>query len=179
MSQPFSLKKNPHQNLTVGFTTRLGGVSDNQFSSLNLGLHTEDSKENIIKNRLFLSEKINIKPEKMVFMNQTHSDNISIINKLKNDNGFYSLDTAVYNTDAIISKLSNTALCVMTADCVPVLIFEKSKNIIAAVHSGWKGCVENIVLKTIKKIINNFSIKDISQFFVFIGPAICGNYFQS
>ena len=177
--QSYFLFRHNYKGLTVGFTTRAGGIStEDGYKSLNLGLHTADSNELVLKNRFIFSEKLCEIPDNIIFMDQTHSDNIIFLKKKKEDNGFFKIDNALKNTDAVITKLKDTVLCAMTADCVPVLIYEKNSNIIAAVHSGWKGCVRNITLKTIFKICEIGKLKDLSGFTVFIGPCICGNCYE-
>ena len=98
------------------------------------------------------------------YLNQIHSDNIYIYDieneDIKNKEG-----------DAIITKEINTAVGVFTADCVPIIIVDVKNNIIASVHSGWRGTFNSIVLKTIEKMLKEFNI-DINETKVFIGPHI-------
>lgn len=91
------------------------------------------------------------------YLKQTHSDHI------------YMYDGIVHQGDAIFTDKPNVAIGIFTADCVPVLIYSKTKSIIAAVHSGWKGTFFEIVYKTIKKIVDVYSV-DINDIKVYIGP---------
>lgn len=91
------------------------------------------------------------------YLKQTHSDNIHLY------------DDIVHEGDAIITDKQNIAIGVFTADCVPILIYCKSKPVIAAVHSGWRGTLLEIVYKTIKKIIDIYSV-DVKDIKVYIGP---------
>ncbi|MBP7652495.1 peptidoglycan editing factor PgeF [Candidatus Dependentiae bacterium] len=167
--------------ITAGFTTRYGGVSKEPFNFLNLGIHTGDDINNVIQNRKILSEKLNVNPEKIVFMNQTHSTNIEYIspeNINRSDFGFYDIDSAFKNTDAVITNYKNIMLCAMTADCCPVLIFDSYNNSIAAIHSGWKGTIGKITEKTIYKMKTIFPSLKIDALKIFIGPCICGNCYE-
>ncbi|MCF0148381.1 MAG: peptidoglycan editing factor PgeF [Clostridium sp.] len=98
------------------------------------------------------------------YLNQIHSDNVFVYNKL---NG----DIKSKEGDALITKEENTAIGVFTADCVPIIIADVKNNIIASIHSGWKGTFNSIVLKTLSKMKKDFDI-DINETKVFIGPHI-------
>ncbi len=98
------------------------------------------------------------------YLNQIHSDNVFIYNKL---NG----DLKDKEGDALITKEENTAIGVFTADCVPIVIVDDKSKIIASIHSGWKGTFNSIVLKTLNKMKKEFNI-DINETKIFIGPHI-------
>lgn len=98
----------------------------------------------------------------MIFMNQVHSD--EIINKVNKKPSFPT-------ADAIITKEQNIALCLKTADCVPIFLYDSKNNIIAAVHSGWRGTALKLVKKTIKKM-EHFYKSQTEDIYAFIGPAI-------
>ncbi|MFU7516192.1 peptidoglycan editing factor PgeF [Clostridium sp. HCS.1] len=98
------------------------------------------------------------------YLNQIHSDNVFVYNKI---NG----DIRSKEGDALITKEENTAIGVFTADCVPIIIADVKNNIIASIHSGWKGTFNSIVLKTLNKMQKDFNI-DINETKVFIGPHI-------
>lgn len=98
------------------------------------------------------------------YLNQIHSDNVFIYSNLKGD---------IKNKegDALITNEKNTAIGVFTADCVPIIIVDVKNNIIASIHSGWKGTFNSIVIKTLDKMRKKFNI-DINETKVFIGPHI-------
>ncbi len=128
--------------------------------SFSLALHTNENPSEIIKNRDFFSKEF---PNMhFIVANQTHSNNIHIVTETKTE-GWSSLDTAIENCDALITKQKNIMLTILTADCVPILLFDKKQNIISAVHAGWKGTEQKIVYKTIEKMkeIFNSNPKDI------------------
>lgn len=95
--------------------------------------------------------------DSVVYLKQIHSDKI------------YIADGEIHEGDALITDKHNIAIGVFNADCVPVLMYEKNKGIIAAVHSGWKGTLKEITSKTIEKMVTEYGIKkkDIN---VYIGP---------
>ncbi len=120
-----------------------------QFS---LALHTGEDEKTIIDNRKMISSLLANKNNlHFIVANQTHSDNIKVI-EAKKTKGWESLEDAVEDCDALVSNEKNVVLTILTADCVPVLLFDREKKVIAAVHAGWKGTKEKIVVKTVLKM---------------------------
>ena len=116
--------------------------------AFSLALHTGESTESITANRNRLSALLHNDDEPLHFIvaNQTHSDNIKIITK-KETKGWESLSDAIEDCDALITDLKDVVLNVLTADCVPILLYDKKKEVVAAIHAGWKGTKAQIVFK--------------------------------
>ncbi|MBL4934970.1 peptidoglycan editing factor PgeF [Clostridium sp. YIM B02515] len=106
-------------------------------------------------NLLSLKEWFNV--SNIGYLNQIHSNLV------------YDYDGKVYEGDALITNEHKVAIGVFTADCVPILIYDKKKNVVAAVHSGWKGTIGGIVINTIIKMEKDYNsfAKDLV---VYIGP---------
>jgi len=122
--------------------------------SFSLALHTQEAPLQILENRDTLKQQF---PQMyFVVANQTHSANISIISN-KKETGWHKLEDAIKNCDALISNQKNVMLTILTADCVPILLFDPTKNIVAAIHAGWKGTKQNILLKTVEKMKTTFN----------------------
>jgi len=118
-----------------------------------LALHTNENPSEIIKNRDFFSKKF---PNMhFIVANQTHSANIEIITKQKTQ-GWTTLESAIEECDALITNQKNIMLTILTADCVPILLFDKKQNVIAVVHAGWKGTEKRILSKTVDKMRDFF-----------------------
>ncbi|CUU82303.1 COG1496: Uncharacterized conserved protein [Campylobacter hyointestinalis subsp. hyointestinalis] len=130
-----------NNDVLAGFSTKKGGVSSGVYESLNLATHVGDDKQNVLENREILRRKIGAK--KLIFMDQIHCDEIFEV---------LSLDDEIPPCDALITSLKNVALCVLVADCLPVLIYDKFQGKIAAIHAGRAGVTLQIVTKTIKKM---------------------------
>lgn len=143
--------------LIYGFTNRFGGVSKNAYESLNLAFHVGDDKNLVVQNREILASKFHLKASDLIFMDQIHSDNIAIIHN-KNQN--------LAPCDAVITNLTNTMLCVMVADCIPLLLFDEKCAVISAIHAGKAGIYKKIVSKTLLKMKEVFgsNFADISLF---------------
>lgn len=154
---------------TNGFSTRLGGVSDFPENSLNLAGFNEDSAENIYENRRrFLTAFDGEFQLAMVW--QVHGDQINTINDL-NDIG-----DSEEKADAVVSNLPNVLAGAKTADCVPVLIGDPVTGSFAAVHAGWRGTTQSIVLKAVAKLTETYGAKP-ENLIAAIGPAAgCSNY---
>lgn len=152
-------------------TTREGGVSKGEFSSFNLGNFSDDDPMDIYENRQILARMWYMEDKDFIVPHQTHGTEVLLI-----DDEFQQLDSsskinALYGIDATITNMKNIFLCVTSADCVPILIYDKKKELIAAVHAGWRGLVQGILENTIDKMKSIFQA-DSSDFIVTIGPSI-------
>ncbi|MDA7832471.1 peptidoglycan editing factor PgeF [Candidatus Pelagibacter sp.] len=143
-----SKKLNRFKNLEHGFFNRKGGKSSGIFKSLNCGPGSSDKKKNISKNLQIVQKKIKTKLKKVILLKQVHSNKFHFIDKdlkLKNYN---------FEGDALITNKKELPIAILTADCAPILIYDKNKKMIAAIHAGWKGAFKEIIKKTL-----NFMIK--------------------
>jgi YfiH family protein len=145
------------------FTTRTGGVSVEVFRSLNFGTQHGEA-ENMTTNLQILSASFQFDQSRIILPKQTHSDRIVVITTN------YS-EQILDETDALITNLTSVCLAVKTADCVPILLFDPVKKAIAAVHSGWRGTVQNIIGKTIKKMNQTYGTNP-NNLVAAIGPCI-------
>ncbi len=157
----FSKKLSRFNNIRHSFFSKKNGVSKGIYKSLNCGLGSNDKKKNIIKNLNLVSKKMNIELKDLVLMNQTHSNKVILVNK-KNKN-------KRLNSDALVTKLKGIGLGVLTADCVPIILYDETNNIIGCVHAGWKGAVSGIIENTIKKFKK---INSNNKIFASVGPCI-------
>jgi YfiH family protein len=139
--------------------------------TFSLALHTGENKKEIIQNREILSAALSRKGKfSFVVANQTHSDHIEVI-EYNETKGWKSLESAIANCDALITNLRGVVLTVLTADCVPVLLYDKKQNVVAAVHAGWRGTQAKIVFKTVQKMKKVYGSNP-SDIIVGIAPAI-------
>lgn len=144
-------------------TDRFGGVSIEPYSELNLALHVGDNPIDVLKNRTIMTDFHNLCLENLIYMEQTHSSNITVIKD--------SSINKIEDCDSIITNLPNTPLMVMVADCIPVLIWDKKKEVIAAVHAGRNGTFKEITKKTILKMIEEFNC-DKEDIYIHLGVSI-------
>ena len=128
---------------------------------MNCGRGSKDDKKNINKNLIFVSNRIGVLKNKLILMHQTHSNKVVEIRK----NNYKKNIKA----DAMITKMKGVALGVLTADCVPVILYDIKNQIIGCVHAGWKGAYFDIIKNTINKIRK---INSNNQIYACIGPCI-------
>ncbi len=151
------------KNIKHGFFDKTGGKSKKIYSSLNCGPGSKDNLSNVKNNLKIALKKISKTAKNIFLLHQIHSNKFVYIGK-KNK---YKLKPMA---DAVITNQKNFPIGILTADCVPVLICDKKKNFIAAIHAGWKGAHKDIISKVI-----NFMIKKGSNpknITAAIGPAI-------
>ncbi len=157
-----SKKLKKQKNIKHFFFSRKKGFSKGVYRSLNCGLGSKDSKFRIKKNLNFVSKKLQIKEKNLKLMYQTHSNKVSIITK-KN------LGKKRFHSDAMITTLKGIGIGVLTADCVPILLYENKKRIVGCIHAGWRGAFLGIIENTIKKISK---INPNSNIIACVGPCI-------
>ena len=158
----YSKKFKKFYNLKHCFFSRKGGFSRGLYKGLNCGRGSKDKKKNIIMNLKKVAKKMSVKNNHLILMYQTHSNKVIEIKK----NNYKKKIRA----DAMVTKMRGIALGVVTADCVPILVFDNQRKMIAAIHAGWKGAFKGIVSKVIKFMIKKGSkTKNITAV---IGPAI-------
>jgi len=124
--------------------------------SFSMALHTGEEKNTIVDNRKKFDVMLNrgvLENKKLHYIvaNQTHSDHIEVIVKAESK-GWESEEDAVTDCDALISNQKGVVLTILTADCVPILLYDAEKKVVAAVHAGWRGTKAKIVAKTVKKM---------------------------
>jgi polyphenol oxidase len=163
--------------LTHFSTTRIGGCSEGNYFSLNLGFNSGDSPGNVKANRLILCKAFEISPDLLVLPDQTHSSTVKTITSDYFSAGTDERKRFLNETDAIITNLHGVCIAVKTADCIPILLFDQKRKVVAAVHAGWRGTAQSIVLKTINKMVEDFG-SETSDFFAGIGPSISQAFYE-
>ena len=140
----YSKKLNKLGGIKHCFFSRKGGFSTGLYKSLNCGKGSNDNRKKILKNLGVVKKKMKIKGNNLILMHQIHSNKVVEIKKKK--------FREFIKCDAVITKENSIALAVLTADCVPILLFDYQNNIIGCIHAGWKGALNGIIENTIKKI---------------------------
>ena len=143
------------------FFSRKEGFSKGIYKSLNCGRGSKDKKRNIYNNLKFVSKKMAVEENKLILMHQTHSNKVVEIKKHNYRKKIIA--------DAMITQMNDLAIGVVTADCVPILVYDIKNNIIGCIHAGWKGAFSGIIDNTIKRIKKlNLNTK----IFAGVGPCI-------
>ena len=159
----FSSLLQKFKNIKHSFFSRKNGASEGIYESLNCGMGSKDKKEHVLKNLEFVSKKIGCNKERLITLNQTHSNQVL---HFKNENDVKNKLTG----DAIVSEVKNIGIGILTADCAPILFYDPQKKIIGCAHSGWKGALNGIIENTVKKFNElNSNNKDL---IAVVGPCI-------
>ena len=153
-------------NVKSFFTTRAEGHSKGDFDGLNLASHVGDSDKHVLTNRSLLTEslsKMTLQPLQFSWLNQVHGT--TLID--------FSSKPESTEADGVKSRVAGEVCLVMTADCLPVLICDKSGYEVAAVHAGWRGLAKGIL----HIAVSRFSA-DPEDLLCYLGPAISKKHFQ-
>jgi len=154
-------------NIKHGLSTRLGGLSKMPYDTLNLGLSTGDDVEIVKVNRRLFCEAVGVDADKLVTAGQVHGDSIYVVEEKDVAEGA----TLIKETDALITGAKGVPLMLSFADCVPVLIYDPTHNVVAVSHAGWRGTVAKIAQKTIFTMQDKFGTKP-TDCVVAIAPSI-------
>lgn len=164
-------------NISHFVTTRHGGYSAGKFEGFNCSPYCGDKLEDVARNQELLLGSLIHLPKALVIPQQIHKTDICIVDQSFIAYSEKEQKDMLYGIDAIISDQPGYCICVSTADCVPVLIYDATHNIVAAVHAGWRGTANKIVSSVLKTMneLHGTSGKDI---YAGIGPSISQNAFE-
>ena len=157
------------------FTTRLGGVSRDHLTALNIGMHRGDDPKNVEENFRILGEAVGFEPQKLVLTRQTHSDIVRAVDR----SDCKGLDHHDYpECDALITAEPGVGLVVFTADCTPLLFHDPVTGAVGAAHAGWRGTASDIAGKTVKAMADAYGC-DPKNICAAIGPNIGSCCFET
>lgn len=163
-----SLKSFPQ--LTCAFSTRIGGISEGFYSSMNLSFNVGDNPDTVKENYRILCNAIGINPENLVISHQTHKTNILPITLADRGKNIWR-ECDYSDIDALMTNEKGIALVTHSADCCLLGFFDHCQNVIAMSHAGWRGTVGEIGRKTVEAMIDRYACnpKDIN---VVLAPSI-------
>ncbi len=152
------------------FSTRIGGCSENEYSGMNLTFSTGDFAENVRKNFEIFCEKTDFEIETLVIPEQTHSNNVKIVNN-SDCIGNNLTSKRIENTDGLITNHHGVTLVTFHADCGSLFFVDKKSKVIGLAHAGWMGTVKKIARNMVFSFIENFG-SDVKNIVCCMGPAI-------
>ena len=136
---------------------------------MNCGLGSSDKQKNILKNLEAVSNKIKAKSKKIVLLKQVHGNKFYYIGKRSNLNNKFV-------GDALVTDQKSLPIAVLTADCAPILLYDKNKEMVAAIHAGWKGAYKDIIIKVVKFMLKKGCFSE--NIIAAIGPCISTKNYQ-
>lgn len=177
-SVPFLYFKNiEHTNLVNhGFSTRLGGVSKEHLSSMNLSFTRGDQEENVFENYRRITRAMEVEYDMLVLSHQTHTTNIKVVTKEDIGKGL-TIEKGYTDIDGLITNEKGITLVTFYADCVPLLFVDPVNEAIGSSHSGWRGTVNKMGKVTVEKMTEVYGTKP-QDLIVAIGPSICSDCYE-
>ena len=158
------------------FSTRLGGVSEGIYSSMNFSFDRGDSYDNVYKNYELFLDTMELKPENCVCTKQTHTTNVLVADSSMAGMGL-TKPRSYDNVDGLVTNEPGLCLVTYFADCVPVYFIDPVNKCIGAAHSGWRGTVANITHEVVKLMKETYGSRP-EDIHTFIGPSICQDCYE-
>lgn len=164
-------------DVTAFSTTRHGGVSLGSFASFNINPYCGDSDECVAANKKHLAQKLGVDEARIVMPHQTHGVEVRQIAE-----DFFRLpkdiqDMLLDGVDAVMTDIVKTCVGVSTADCIPILLYDKAHHAVCAVHAGWRGTVAKIAKKAVSAMTFHYHT-DPASLQALIGPGISLDAFE-
>jgi len=152
------------------FSTRIGGVSDSVFSTMNFGFNRGDSRENVLENQRRFCEALHILPGDLVFASQTHS---TVIRRVGKENLGEGIERPLLMTgyDGLATDEPGVFLATLYADCVPLFFADPVRRVVAVSHAGWRGTMSDMAGETVRFLASEFGCLP-ENLFLGIGPSI-------
>ncbi|MDO4679218.1 MAG: peptidoglycan editing factor PgeF [Eubacteriales bacterium] len=159
-----------------GFSTRLGGVSEGIYSSMNLSFTRGDKDEAVKENYRRIAAAIGFEMESIVTSDQTHTANVRRITEEDRGNGI-TKPRPYKDVDGMITNVPGIVLATFYADCVPLYFVDPVHKAIGLSHSGWRGTVAKIGKVTVEKMREEYGTKP-EEIYAAVGPSICQDCYE-
>lgn len=159
-----------------GFSTRLGGVSEGYYASMNLSFDRGDKKEAVAENFRRIGEALGVRCEDMVLSRQTHTTNVRIVTDADRGKGI-TRERDYTDVDGLVTNVPGICLVTSYADCVPLFFVDPVKKVIGLSHSGWRGTVGKIGRKTVELMHERFG-SDPADILAAVGPSVCMDCYE-
>lgn len=159
-----------------GFSTRLGGVSEGIYSSMNLSFTRGDKEEAVRENYNRISAALGFSPEDIVTSDQTHTANVRVITAEDRGNGIIK-PRPYTDVDGMITNVPGLVLATFYADCVPLYFADPVHKAVGLSHSGWRGTAAGIGAVTVKELQKHYGTRP-EDIYAAIGPSICQDCYE-
>ena len=157
-------------------STRQGGVSAGDYSTLNIAYHVGDDSAAVTQNRRILARAAGYPAEELITAQQIHGARLKWVSAADKGRGALDAASAIADCDGLLVAAKDTAVAIMVADCAPVLIVDPEKKMLAAVHAGWRGALAGIVSTAINELHEAGS--NLADIHLAIGPTLCPRCFE-
>lgn len=164
------------QDIVHAFSTRLGGVSQGIYSSMNLSFTRGDEEAAVYENYRRLAAAVGFAAEDIVTSDQTHTANVRVVTEEDRGNGL-TKPRPYTDVDGMITNVPGLVLATFYADCVPLYFIDPVRHAIGLSHSGWRGTVAKIGRVTVDKMREMYGT-DPQDLYTAIGPSICQDCYE-
>lgn len=158
------------------FSTRLGGVSEGQFSAMNLSFSRGDAEDRVAENYRRIGEVLGCEPEDMTASRQTHTTNIRRVTRADRGKGI-TAPADYENIDGLITDVRGIVLVTYFADCVPLFFLDPVHRAIGLAHSGWRGTAAGMGVRMIEAMGRAYGTRP-EDLYTAVGPCICGDCYE-
>ena len=165
------------EGLVCAMTTRLGGVSKGDCTSMNLSFTRGDEEEAVRENYRLIGNALGINMEKACLSHQVHKTDLYTVTKEDAGRGLFKEKEPLFEIDGLMTKELGIPLVTFFADCVPLMFYDPVKKVIASSHSGWKGTVDRIGAKTVLKMEEEMGSRR-EDILAVVGPSICQKCYE-
>ena len=152
-------------------STRHGGCSKGNYAAFNINRYCGDDEEDIRKNREALCRLLGIGDDRLVMPHQVHETKVAKIDKRIMALNAIDRHEALEGVDALMTNLKGVCIGVSTADCIPVLLYDKAHQAVCAIHAGWRGTLKRIVTEAVEAMTEAYGTQP-QQLVAQIGPGI-------
>lgn len=156
------LKEATGDRIRHGYFTRTGGVSEGLYRGLNVGLGSNDERENVIENRARVARWFDLPPERLATVHQVHSPDVVTVDA--------RYDGSRPEADAMVTATPGIVIGVLSADCGPILFADPERRIVGAAHAGWKGALTGVLENTVEAMVKLGAERD--AIIACLGPSI-------
>lgn len=143
----------------------------------NMALHTGDDPNLVLERRKSWLKALGMDLNRLVSGVQAHGTKVALVDKTDAGSGAFSIEEAIPETDALITKEPDLILATYTADCLPIFVYDPATPAVGVIHAGWRGTINGIASFTIKRMIDEYGVNP-GNCLVAIGPSICGRCFR-
>jgi YfiH family protein len=168
MLVPFSFSGD---GIVACVSTRLGGVSTAPYDSCNLSFGTGDDPAAVVENRSRVCTALGFGLDDLVVANQVHGAAVVVAGRTDRGRGARAAGDSVADADALVTATPGVLLAVLVADCVPVVLFDPVRAVVAVAHAGWRGTVAHVTAHTVRTMVERFGC-DPASLRAGIGPSI-------
>ncbi len=171
MTQPRLLIYPLGEGVMAFSSTRQGGYSEGRYGEFNINRYCGDDEESIRRNREALCHLLGVEDDRLLMPHQVHKTEIVVVDEALLRLPVEERALRLEGVDALMTDVAGVCIGVSTADCIPVLLYDKKLRAVCAIHAGWRGTVQRIVEKSVQRMAEVYGTQP-CDIVAQIGPGI-------